>query len=235
VKIETTVFNRQKHGKIDKRMISSLGFGNENVFSYIETDSYKKANLHISIDASGSMGGSKWCNTITNVVALCKAVDMIQNLSIQVSFRTTSGNLPYIVMAYDSRKDKFSKVKQMFPALNSGGTTPEGLCFEAIMKNFLSANNDMDSYFLNISDGEPYFGTSNYDYSGTPAFEHTRKMVKQMEGMGIKTLSYYVEEWNRNNEPSTGFKTMYGKSARAIDVTNVSQITKTMNELFLQK
>ena len=232
-----TVFNRQKHGKIDKRMISSLGFGNENVFQYIETDSYKKANLHISIDASGSMGGSKWCNTITNVVALCKAVDMIQNLSIQVSFRTTSGNLPYIVMAYDSRKDKFSKVKQMFPALNAGGTTPEGLCFEAIMNNFLSANNDMDSYFLNISDGEPYFGTSNYDYSGTPAFEHTRKMVKQMEGMGIKTLSYYVEEarYSSSNEPSTGFKTMYGKGAKAIDVTNVSQITKTMNELFLQK
>ena len=232
-----TVFNRQKHGKIDKRMISSLGFGNENVFQYIETDSYKKANLHISIDASGSMGGSKWCNTITNVVALCKAVDMIQNLSIQVSFRTTSGNLPYIVMAYDSRTDKFSKVKQMFPALNAGGTTPEGLCFEAIMNNFLSANNDMDSYFLNISDGEPYFGTSNYDYSGTPAFEHTRKMVKQMEGMGIKTLSYYVEEarYSSSNEPSTGFKTMYGKGAKAIDVTNVSQITKTMNELFLQK
>ena len=230
-----TVFNRQKHGKIDKRMISSLGFGNENVFSYIEIDSYKKANLHISIDASGSMNGSKWSKTLTNVVALCKAVDMIQNLSIQVSFRTTSGNTPYIVMAYDSRTDKFSKVKQMFPTLNAGGTTPEGLCFEAIMKNFLSANNDMDSYFLNISDGEPYFGTSGFDYSGEPAFDHTRKMVKQMEGMGIKTLSYYVEEWTRNNEPSEGFKKMYGKGAKAIDVTNVSQITKTINELFLQK
>ena len=230
-----TIFNRQKHGKIDRRMISSLGFGNENVFQYIETDSYKKANLHISIDASGSMGGSKWSKTMTNVVALCKAVDMIQNLSIQVSFRTTTSNLPYIVMAYDSRTDKFSKVKQMFPALNAGGTTPEGLCFEAIMKNFLSANNDMDSYFLNISDGEPYFGTSGFDYSGEPAFDHTRKMVKQMEGMGIKTLSYYVEEWTRNNEPSEGFKKMYGKGAKAIDVTNVSQITKTINELFLQK
>jgi len=66
-----TVFNRQKHGRIDKRMISSLGFGNENVFSYIETDSYKKANLHVSIDASGSMGGEKWTSTLKNVVALC--------------------------------------------------------------------------------------------------------------------------------------------------------------------
>ena len=233
-----TIFNRQKHGKIDKRMISSLGFGNENVFQYMETDSYKKANLHISIDASGSMNGDKWSKTLTNVVALCKAVDMIQNLSIQVSFRTTSQNTPYIVMAYDSRIDKFSKVKQMFPTLNAGGTTPEGLCFEAIMKNFLGGTNDMDSYFLNISDGDPYFGTSSFYYAGTPAYEHTRKMVKQIEAMGIKTLSYYVEESyfsNQSDEPSEGFKTMYGKGARKIDVTNVSQITKTMNQLFLQK
>ena len=233
-----TIFNRQKHGKIDKRMISSLGFGNENVFQYMETDSYKKANLHISIDASGSMNGSKWSKTITNVVALCKAVDMIQNLSIQVSFRTTSNNTPYIVMAYDSRTDKFSKVKQMFPCLNAGGTTPEGLCFEAIMKNFLGSTNDMDSYFLNISDGDPYFGNSQFYYSGEVAYNHTRKMVKQIEAMGIKTLSYFVEEsyGHRNSdEPSEGFKKMYGKGARKIDVTNIAQITKTMNQLFLAK
>jgi hypothetical protein len=231
-----TIFNRQKYGKIDKRMISSLGFGNENVFQYMETDSYKKANLHVSIDASGSMNGGKWTNTMTNVVALCKAVDMIQNLSIQVTFRTTSGEIPYIVMAYDSRSDKFSKVKQMFPSLNVGGTTPEGLCFEAIMKNFLGSNNDMDSYFLNISDGEPYFGNTDLYYSGEPAYQHTRKMVKQIEGMGIQTLSYFVDDYVREgDEPSKGFKIMYGKGAKLIDLKNVSQITKTMNGLFLQK
>ncbi len=231
-----TIFNRQKYGKIDKRMISSLGFGNENVFQYMETDSYKKANLHVSIDASGSMNGGKWTNTMTNVVALCKAVDMIQNLSIQVTFRTTSGDIPYIVMAYDSRSDKFSKVKQMFPSLNVGGTTPEGLCFEAIMKNFLGSNNDMDSYFLNISDGEPYFGNNDLYYSGEPAYQHTRKMVKQIEGMGIQTLSYFVDDYVREgDEPSKGFKIMYGKGAKLIDLKNVSQITKTMNGLFLQK
>jgi hypothetical protein len=59
-------------------------------------------------------------------------------------------------------------------------------------------------------------------------------MVKQIEGMGIKTLSYFVEE-NSSGRISTGFKTMYGKGAECIDVTNVSQITKTMNSLFLSK
>jgi hypothetical protein len=234
-----TVFNRQKHGKIDKRMISSLGFGNENVFSYIETDSYKKANLHISIDASGSMSGSKWDKTMTNVVALCKAVDMIPNLSIQISFRGTTeagGHKPYIVLAYDSRKDKFSKVKQLFPFLRTGGTTPEGLCYEAIMDEFLSANNDMDSYFLNISDGEPSFGNGHFHYSYTIAWDHTRKMVNKIEAMGIKTMSYFVEEYGwGGDKPSEAFIRMYGAGARKIDVTNVGQITKTMNGLFLQK
>jgi hypothetical protein len=236
---KSTIFNRQKHGKIDKRMISSLGFGNENVFSYIETDSYKKANLHISIDASGSMNGSKWNKTMTNVVALCKAVDMIHNLSIQVSFRGTTnagGEKPYIVMAYDSRKDKFSKVKQLFPYLSVGGTTPEGLCYEAIMDEFLTANNDMDSYFLNISDGEPSFSGPGFYYSGESAAKHTNKMVNKIEKMGIKTMSYYVEDYSwGGDKPSQLFISMYGAGSRKIDVTNVGQITKTINGLFLQK
>jgi hypothetical protein len=231
----STVFNRQKVGKIDKRLISSLGFGNENVFQFTEVDSYKKANLHVSIDASGSMTGEKWSETITNVVALCKAVDMIQNLHIQVSFRGCHSGKPYVVLAYDSRTDKFSKVKQRFPTFRTFGTTPEGLAFEAIMKQFLPSNNDMDSYFLNISDGEPYFHTNKYYYGGSGAEDHTRKMVKKIEGMGVKTLSYFVGDKSGDDYSMGAFKRMYGKGAQFIDVTNLTQITKTMNQLFLQK
>lgn len=230
-----TIFNRQKVGKIDKRMISSLGFGNENVFQYNEIDSYKKANLHISVDASGSMGGDKWSKTLTNVVALCKAVDMIQNLNIQVSFRGCSQGKPYVVLAYDSRTDKFSKVKQMFPAFNVFGTTPEGLTFEAIMKHFLPSNNDMDSYFLNLSDGEPYFTNNSFYYGGKPAEEHTKKMVRKIEGMGIKTLSYFISEYGQTGYGANSFKRMYGNGAEFIKVDDISQITRTMNKLFLSK
>tara|TARA_Y100000004_G_scaffold46766_1_gene51382 strand:- start:340 stop:2433 length:2094 start_codon:yes stop_codon:yes gene_type:complete len=234
---KSTIFNRQKVGKIDKRMISSLGFGNENVFQFTEIDSYKKANLHISVDASSSMGGEKWEKTMTNVVAICKAVDMISNLNVQVTFRCTSNNKPYIVMAYDSRVDKFSKIKQMFPGLGPSGTTPEGLCFEAIMKEFVPINNDLDSYFLNLSDGQPYFPGQNFYYGGTTAETHTNKMVKMIESMGIQTLAYFVTDWEIDVESSDArsFKRMYGKGAKMIDVKNVNQITKTMNQLFLQK
>ena len=231
----TTVFNRQKVGRIDKRMISSLGFGNENVFQFSEVDSYKKANLHISIDASSSMNGEKWRNTMVNVVAMCKAVDMIPNLQVQVTFRCTQNEKPYIVMAYDSKTEKFSKVKQMFGGLRPNGTTPEGLCFEAIMKSFIPINNDMDSYFLNLSDGQPYYGGRGFYYSGDSAERHTGKMVKMIESMGIKTLSYFVSDYGVSSYEQRSFKTMYGKGAKFVDVTNLNQITKTMNQLFLQK
>ena len=231
----TTVFNRQKVGRIDKRMISSLGFGNENVFQFTEIDSYKKANLHISIDASSSMNGDKWSNTMVNVVAMCKAVDMIPNLQVQVTFRCTQGEKPYIVMAYDSKTEKFSKVKQMFGGLRPSGTTPEGLCFEAIMKSFIPINNDMDSYFLNLSDGQPYFGGRGFYYSGDAAEKHTGKMVKMIESMGIKTLSYFISDYDAGSYDRRSFKTMYGNGAKFVDVTNLNQITKTMNQLFLAK
>ncbi len=234
-----TVFNRQAVGKIDKRMISSLGFGNEFVFFTREIDTYKKANLHISVDASGSMGGSKWKKTMTNVVALCKAVDMISNLNIQVSFRTTHGELPYIVMAYDSRVDKFSKVKNLFQYLRPNGTTPEGLTFEAIMKQMVGSSSEIDSYFLNISDGEPYFHGKGMDYSGFSAAKHTKKMVEKIEGMGIRVLSYFVSDYagEVTTEYGSGkiFKESYGKAASFINVTNVAEVTRTMNKLFMEK
>ena len=236
-----TIFNRQLVGRMDKRMISSLGFGNEHVFFTREVDSFKKANLHISVDASGSMGGSKWNKTMTNIVALAKAVDMIPNLTIQISFRTTSNDsTPYIVIAYDSRVDKFMKVKQLFGYLHPNGTTPEGLCFEAVMKQMVGSNGEIDSYFLNISDGEPYYHGKGMSYQGSGAAKHTRKMVNTIEGMGIKVMSYFVGDSgydsDENSSSSTRiFKECYGPAAHYINVTNVNEVTRSMNRLFMNK
>jgi len=205
-----------------------------------EVDSFKKANLHISVDASGSMGGEKWRKTITNVVAMAKAVDMIPNLNIQISFRTTTGELPYIVLAYDSRVDKFMKVKQLFGYLHANGTTPEGLCFEAVMKQMVGSNGEVDSYFLNISDGEPYFHGKGMSYSGSNAAKHTRKMMKSIESMGIKVLSYFVADGGYDMDENSSssarlFKECYGPAASYINVTNVNEVARTMNRLFMSK
>jgi hypothetical protein len=54
--------------------------------------------------------------------------------------------------------------------------------------------------------------------------------------MGIQTLAYFIgDSGYSTSHDERSFKNMYGKGAKMIDVENVNQITKTMNQLFLQK
>jgi len=241
-----TKWTRLDSGKIDKRLIAELGFGNERVFNTSFIESYSDAFLHISVDASGSMSGDKWNKTMTSVVAICKATSMIQNVDVVVSIRSTfsgdsyrrrrSTDKPLILIAYDSRVDKFNKVKNLFPHIQVSGTTPEGLCFEAIMDDIVPTTEDKDSYFLNFSDGMPMFNNDDVNYNWDTAINHTQKMVTTIREKGIKVLSYYVSDSDYDREDSRrDFKRMYGNDAEFIDVTSVLSVSKTMNKKFLEK
>jgi hypothetical protein len=236
-----TVYNRQLNGRIDRRLVSALGYDYQNVFYTKEVDKFKKVILHISLDASGSMAGDRWRQAMTTAIALCKAATMVNNLDVQLSVRSTidgsgwNSNKPYMVIAYDSRTDKFAKVKQLVAALEPNGTTPEGLCFEAIMKHFTESTNDLESYFLNISDGEPNFGNESINYSRDVAVKHTAEMVKRIKQRGIGVLSYFVSDYTPYESSKRVFSAMYGKDAKFIDVNGLVPITKTLNELFLKK
>ena len=232
--------SRLDSGRIDKRLIAELGFGNSKVFSTTFVEQYNDAILHISVDASGSMGGDKWTNTMTAVVAICKAASMISGLDVVVSFRTTHYSSrvgqPLVAIGFDSRVDKFRKIENIWPSLHPGGTTPEGLCYEAIMKDFVGGTNNRDSYFLNFSDGQPMFSGDGFEYYGDSALHHTKKQVKEIIKKGISVMSYFVgdSEYDRTRNMDD-FKTMYGNDAQFIDVTKVSSLAKTMNNLFLEK
>ena len=241
-----TVFSRLKKGKIDGRMIASLGYDNENVFYTNEVDQFKKGNLHISIDYSGSMSGDKLRRAITSTVAIVKACQMARNINVQVSARSTDSGqrqLPYIVMVYDSRKNSLKDFYKYMSMLQAHNTTPEGLCFEAIQKYLIPTSNDTDSYFLNFSDGQPCYsishGTDDINYSGFAAAEHTNKQVKKMQASGINVLSYFITDMSEDRfERSSDweiFKKCYGKDAKYVNVENMMQVAKTMNEMFLTK
>jgi hypothetical protein len=188
----------------------------------------------------------KWKKTMTTLVAIAKAASMINNVSVSISFRSGvtmekgSRNIgtesPYIVMAYDSRKDKFSKIVQLFPLLFPAGSTPEGLAFQAIVKHIPSNTFELDSYFLNLSDGEPAFGLGYY---GEPATRHTKEQIAKIRENGTTVLSYFIERSNvsdsRIESNMRQFKTMYGRDAQFVDVENVTQIAYTLNKMFLSK
>ena len=249
--INTTKYMRKSTGRIDRRVLSELGFDNENVFYRLDVDKFKSAVIHISVDASSSMCGEKWINTLTVVTAICKAASMINNLRVSVSLRSTStnssNNLPYVAVVYDSAKDSFTKVRTMFPYLSANGSTPEGLCYEAIMDSLGEASNDEDYYFLNFSDGEPAYcyrsGESSFSYDQNTGSLHTRRQVNNIRSKGYKVLAYFIREYSRgsqyhgvfNGTSERCFKTMYGQDASFVDVTNIIGIARTMNQMFLEK
>jgi hypothetical protein len=241
-----TVYSRLTKGKIDGRMVASLGYNNENVFYTKDVDQYKKANLHISIDYSGSMHGDKLRKAITSTVAIVKACQMARNINVQVSIRSTDSSyraLPYIAVVYDSIKNTFRQFCKYMSILQANNTTPEGLCFEAIQKQLIPSTNDTDSFFLNFSDGQPCYSIGTADdsinYQGEAAAEHTKKQINKMRNAGINTLSYFISDYSEERVLSSSdwriFQKCYGKDAKAVNVENMMQVAKTMNELFLQK
>ena len=107
--------------------------------------------------------------------------------------------------------------------------------FEAIMSDMVESNRGIDSYFLNFSDGMPMYSDDNVYYCGSEAVQQTKKAVQKMEMMGIGILSYFITGGYSSDSELQDFKKMYGSGAQNIDVNNVVQVARTMNQLFLEK
>ena len=232
-----TKFNRLRSGRIDKRMIANAGYGAEAIFEKIESFAYNPGIIHISIDNSGSMSGGNFQNAMATAIAIAKACDMIENMDCVISLRAGSsfGNdrgygTAVMLVAYDSRKHGMAQIKTCFPKLCVSGSTPEGLCFDAIMKDILDASRGKDAYFVNMSDGCPYFD----GYYGEGAYNHTRAQVKKMVREGIKVISYFICQGSPYSRDKESFQKMYGKEAQFIDTSKIAEVAKTMNSKFLE-
>jgi len=227
---------RLNTGKIDRRLISQLGFQNANVFHRIVTDRYKNFFIHISIDASGSMGGRRFRNAIKSAVAIAQAASMTTGIRVQISLRGTSnleGNSEktVTVYTYDSAVDKMSKIKKYFPYLQTFGCTPEGLSFKSILPYIKADAKGDECIFINYSDGAPSSVTGcAYTYNG---IDFTRKVVNEMKEIGINVLSYFIDG-RSEGWCADAFRRMYGNNAEFIDTSNLTQISKSINKKFLE-
>jgi len=227
---------RLNTGKIDRRLISQLGFQNANVFHRIVTDRYKNFFIHISIDASGSMGGGRFRNAIKSAVAIAQAASMTTGIRVQISLRGTSnleGNSEktVTVYTYDSAVDKMSKIKKYFPYLQTFGCTPEGLSFKSILPYIKADAKGDECIFINYSDGAPSSVTGcAYTYNG---IDFTRKVINEMKEIGINVLSYFIDG-RSEGWCADAFRRMYGNNAEFIDTSNLTQISKSINKKFLE-
>ena len=227
---------RLQAGKIDRRLISQLGYDNANVFHRIVTDRYKNYFIHISIDASGSMSGEKFRNAIMSAVAIAQAASMTTGIRVQISLRgteTSTGNREKAVTlyVYDSAQDKISKIRNYFKYLDTFGCTPEGLAFKSIEQDIKRDAKGDECIFINYSDGYPT------DVSGVAhrydGVQFTRRVINGFRELGINVISYFIAGSGYSYD-KTPFYTMYGQDAKFINPKNMQEVARTLNSKFLE-
>jgi hypothetical protein len=230
---------RLQTGKIDRRLVAQLGYDNVNVFHRVVTDRFKNYFIHISIDASGSMDGTKFHNALTSAVAIAQAASMTTGIRVQISLRGTANlnsNLEkcVTVYAYDSAHDKMSKIINNFKYLSTFGCTPEGLSFKSIEKDIKADAKGDELIFINYSDGYPTsVAKCHNNYNGV---EYTRRVVNDFKSIGIQVISYFIADskWYSSDD-KVAFIKMYGPDSKFIDPVNMTEVSRTMNAKFLEK
>lgn len=235
-----TVTPRLKNGKIDRRLLHELGFDNYEIFNQLNIKTYVPIHIHVSIDQSGSMAGRRMIESLSVGAMLSTAALYINNLHVTVSIRGSNDqSIPYIAYIFDSKINNLSHIRSIFPSVVAHGSTPEGLCFEAIQTQIKKDAIDNDAYFINICDGIPAFSKKikrggGFTYRGGEAERHCREQMIKIEQSGTKFTAYFIGE-NRNHvhgmEGCYGGRVEYLNSAseiqRIADVIN-SKLIETL-------
>ncbi len=227
----------QKSGQVNKRALYSASFDNERLFYTLKEENYKDISVHISIDMSGSMNGTKWRNTLIAIVALMKATSMIKGIRTQISMRYSQYLVDQkieeavVICFYDSAVDKISKLNLLQYIAPEGGT-PEGMCYQALGDKIIAPLLKNDTVFINFSDGFP----SSYILSEEQVIKITKDSVKNLKKMGMEIISYFISYGDSTPSASAveKFKNMYGKGAHFINVNSMIALTKSINAAFLK-
>jgi len=242
----TLASKRLKSGKIDPRRIYAANF-EDDLFYKIDRANYKPISLHVTIDGSGSMDGTKWQQVLTNTIALGYVALKMDNIDLTISIRTSGYNpnsssstaqIPLLILAFDSKKNTLRDLKRL-AYYKANGLTPEGMCLNALNEFIPNSSYYLDSYLINMSDGYPTFEYGkDLNYRGEKAILDTAKAVKNIKKKGVKILSYFIQSSTtkvKEKELNENFQIMYGKEASFIDPKNVNEVTKTLNSLFLER
>ncbi len=241
----TLASKRLKSGKIDPRRIYAANF-EEDLFYKIDKSNYKPISLHVSIDGSQSMEGQKWKQVLINTIALGYISLFMDNIDLTISIRTTGKDLnkssqtaqiPLLILAFNSKKNNLKDLKRL-QYCKPTGLTPEGMCLTALNEYIPNSSYYLDSYLINMSDGYPTFEYAGLRYRGEEAILDTTKIVNKIKKKGVKILSYFIGSninKTKDNELIENFRTMYGKGASFINPKNINEVTKTLNNLFLEK
>jgi hypothetical protein len=231
---------RLPQGGLDRRLLAQLGMDITSVFQTSRIDQHRPVLLHLTLDASGSMGGKKWSKVVTVATAIAYLSAKLQNVDAVISLRG-GADIPLVSIIYDSRINHLQHYYRYIRQIGPSGSTPEGLAFKATMQLILENTTTHDVYLVNFCDGEPSFGFMNngyyVQYHGETATTHTRTMVRRLREHGVKILSYFIQDsrsgWTASPVARKAFTKMYEQDAEFVNVENAGDVLRTLNKLLL--
>ena len=170
-------------GRIDRRRLSQLVAGNQNIFARTEDVRTSETRLMLAVDGSSSMR-SHYTTSAVHVVndALGRAgvkydVSEWGGLSLGGG-RDVMGDLPWIVTHKHSHEN-YRKLQTTLNFQPVGGDTPS---YAALMTyaNMMSSWHEPRKILLMLTDGEPNGNNRERDMCST--------LVKEMEAIGIEVI-----------------------------------------------
>lgn len=230
---------RKLEGKLDRRKLSEFFAGSTRLF-YTEKESKgEDFHFHFAIDASGSMGGSKWLSARSVLMTIVSALHGINGISISADMRTNitgrgySGSMPVTAIIYDSRFSKPHQLLEMLQRMTgTGGDNADGVSIDATRKFLDAVTKKKNKIFINISDGRPSHSSQGKSYSGNSAIKHTGDAVQRLRKKGWAATGFYIDDSRAYDSGYLNdFKKQYGEKSKIISYSDTMEIARTINTM----
>ena len=259
-----TAYHHQRSGKLDRSRIAYAGLGVDDLFIRTFEDLKVNTVLHITLDCSSSMWGPKWLSCIMLATSLAKAALYLDSVRVIITLRGTlslslreksivdpsrDAKLAALTaVIYDSKVNSIEHLVDAFTVVYPGSYTPEGLCYNHMMKQGLIIPSDRytKSYMINVSDGLPNMRNLSSSFYGREAIKYTKGVVNAIKNQyGVEWLSFYthshskrwdtpIESWSsRGEDILPAFAEMYGSDARQVDPHDVSKLASVISSKLL--
>jgi cobalamin biosynthesis protein CobT len=214
--------SRQLHGRLDSRTVwRNDARGQVDIFKERFAPSPTKLNVHILVDASGSMMGERACRAQDMAATLVDAFKRIPTVTLHVWQHNASGGVTNIYQNYAPGKGP-KGLNQML--MHIAGGNADGFALEAIGKRGIAAKRpDTKTLVIVVSDGLP-------SVQGNGAvgniLDHSTGVTNELRRKGVDVMGVAIAGDPRAHEQ------MYGRGNNVAFTGDWARLARDFGAVF---
>jgi Mg-chelatase subunit ChlD len=213
---------RQLQGRIDQRFVwRNTAKGDVDIFKERRLPSPTKLDVHLLVDASGSMMGARACRAQDMAATLVDAFKRIPTIRVHVWQHHALNGQTTIVRVFEPGMPA-DKIRKM--TSNSGGGNADGFALEAVgMRAVSQQRPDTKSMVIVISDGLP-------SVTGVGAtadiHEHSKMVADTLRKKGVEVIAVAIAGSDKRH------RQMYGNDKCVLFEGDWSHLSRDFAGLF---